>query len=63
MRFAEREWTLVCYAGPASEASTGSRPVGSELKGNRRMAGLPGQLGFGSVVFRRSARRDLEPVA
>src|SRR5690606_36927862 len=27
-------WTLVRYAGPASEASTHSRPVGSELDGN-----------------------------
>lgn len=24
-------WTLVCYAGPASKASIGSKPIGSEL--------------------------------
>lgn len=25
-------WTLVCYAGPASEASIDSKPIGSELE-------------------------------
>jgi hypothetical protein len=31
MRFREW-WTLVRYAGPASKASIGSKPIGSELK-------------------------------
>lgn len=31
--------TLICYAGSASEASIGSRPLGSEL--NRDMRMLP----------------------
>lgn len=26
-------WTLVRYAGPASKASIGSKPIGSELEG------------------------------
>lgn len=31
MLYVEREWTLICYAGSASEASTDSKPLGSEL--------------------------------
>jgi hypothetical protein len=27
----KREWTLICYAGSASQASINSRPLGSEL--------------------------------
>jgi hypothetical protein len=27
-------WTLVRYAGPASKASIGSKPIGSELEGD-----------------------------
>lgn len=32
MRFHRKKWTLVRYAGPASKASIGSKPIGSELK-------------------------------
>lgn len=32
MRCAEWNGTLIRYAGSASEASTGSQPIGSELK-------------------------------
>ena len=35
MRCVRKWWTLICYAGSASEASIGSRPLGSEL--NRDM--------------------------
>lgn len=31
MLYVERKWTLICYAGSASEASTDSKPLGSEL--------------------------------
>lgn len=31
MRCVRKWWTLICYAGSASEASIGSRPMGSEL--------------------------------
>ena len=31
MRFDEGRWTLICYAGSASEASIGSKPLGAEL--------------------------------
>ncbi|CAA7619547.1 hypothetical protein MTBSS4_250005 [Magnetospirillum sp. SS-4] len=31
--------TLICYAGSASEASIGSKPIGSELKLNLGMMG------------------------
>jgi hypothetical protein len=31
MSFEKGEWTLICYAGSASQASINSRPVGSEL--------------------------------
>lgn len=31
MRFEMESWTLVRYAGPASKASIGSKPIGSEL--------------------------------
>lgn len=31
MRCAEDKRTLICYAGSASEASIGSKPIGSEL--------------------------------
>lgn len=39
MRLAEKTWVeiiwaLVCYAGPAPEASIGSKPIGSELERN-----------------------------
>lgn len=26
-------WPLICYAGPATETSIGSKPIGSELRG------------------------------
>jgi hypothetical protein len=32
MHCVERKWTLIRYAGSASEASTDSRPIGSELE-------------------------------
>lgn len=41
----EGSGTLICYAGSASEASTDSRPLGSELK--RDMCTLP----LGCQVF------------
>lgn len=31
MHFKKYSWTLVRYAGPASKASIGSKPIGSEL--------------------------------
>lgn len=31
--------TLICYAGSASEASIGSKPIGSELAGHMCMVG------------------------
>ena len=31
MLYGKGRWTLICYAGSASEASIDSRPVGSEL--------------------------------
>lgn len=31
MLCSENNWTLVRYAGPASKASIGSKPIGSEL--------------------------------
>jgi hypothetical protein len=31
MRYKRESWTLVRYAGPASKASIGSKPIGSEL--------------------------------
>lgn len=31
MLCSENSWTLVRYAGPASKASIGSKPIGSEL--------------------------------
>ena len=27
----EEKWALICYAGSAPQASTGSKPIGSEL--------------------------------
>lgn len=37
MSFARMVGTLICYAGSASEASIGSRPLGSELRRDMRM--------------------------
>lgn len=31
MQFERGRWTLICYAGSASEASIGSKPLGAEL--------------------------------
>jgi hypothetical protein len=31
MHYKREKWTLVRYAGPASKASIGSKPIGSEL--------------------------------
>jgi len=43
MRCVRKWWTLICYAGSASEASIGSRPIGSELILNIGIARHKGQ--------------------
>jgi len=43
MLFHEKIRALICYAGSAPEASTGSKPIGSELDRHIGMAALTSQ--------------------
>lgn len=53
MRSKKDRRTLICYAGSASEASIGSKPMGSELKPH--MVRIPGRsqesLDFSKILF------------
>jgi hypothetical protein len=44
MLYGKGKWTLICYAGSASEASIDSRPLGSELGVKEDMRGRKSQV-------------------